>query len=462
MARDRLIETNGLDGDTGTSLVAPFMLSELGRKTRPHRITDPARAMLSLIAKSQKEHFGPALPDGAKADDIASVGWALVFHEEESEPVKNAMRELLAWRSHGMDKTKLFHELIYPRDCADAPAWLDRLLVRPGEFELEKIPYYLLFIGSPERIPFEVTRDLAADYCVGRLFFEGEGDYRKYLQNLLAYERGEVRTRREAVFFNPVHDEMTSLIANDLIDPLLASWNFAVRPELVRKENATKKALRELLAPAGVPSPALLFIGAHGAGYPNQPPYQIDRQGGVVCQRTETKAAPSDAIFTAGDLGAESSARGLVTFSFSCFSAGTPSHESCLRVAGQPPPRLAPKPFIARLTQALLARGALAAVGQVDRAWSCSFHDGEGRSRVETFRRALEMLNGKPVGLAANAFSGRYATKSTHLSTVLDRVGIGLRISNEDLGLLWLERNDAGATLLLGDPAVRLRPESFV
>jgi len=462
MARDRLIETNGLDGDTGASPVAPFMLSELGRKTRPHRIIDSPRAMLGLIAKSHERHFGPALPDGARADDVASVGWALVFHEDESEPVRNAMRELLSRRRHGMEKQDFFRELIYPRDCPDAPAWLDRLHVRPGEFELEKIPYYLLFVGSPERIPFEVTRDLAADYCVGRLFFEDEGEYQKYVQNLLAYEQGDVHTRREVVFFNPVHDDMTRLIANDLIDPLLASWTFPVPHKLVRAKNATKEALRKLLAPAGAPSPALLFIGAHGAVYPNQPPYQIDRQGAVVCQRREGEAPSSDAIVTAGDIDADSSVRGLVTFSFSCFSGGTPSHESCLRESGQLPPRLAPRPFIAKLPQALLGRGALAAVGQVDRAWSCSFQDGEGHSHVETFRRALEMLKGKPLGLAVNAFSGRYATKSTHLATVLDRLGVGLAISNEDLGLLWLERNDAGATLLLGDPAVRLRAESFV
>jgi hypothetical protein len=50
------------------------------------------------------------------------------------------------------------------------------------------VPYYVLIVGSPERIPFSFQFDLSAQWLVGRLYFDDIADYGRYAAHVIAQE----------------------------------------------------------------------------------------------------------------------------------------------------------------------------------------------------------------------------------------------------------------------------------
>ena len=86
-----------------------------------------------------------------------------------------------------------------------------------------KVPYYILLVGSPQRIPFEFGQNLDVEYAVGRLHFDTVEEYSRYVQSVIEYETGDsIANAKEAVFFSPRHefDRATQLSADWLVKPL--------------------------------------------------------------------------------------------------------------------------------------------------------------------------------------------------------------------------------------------------
>ena len=84
--------------------------------------------------------------------------------------------------------------------------------------------------------------------------------------------------------------------------------------------------------------------------------------------------------------------------------------------------------------------------------------------QIGPFRNSLGfILNGAPIGYALGGnFGARYASLSTALASATSPTApAATRLSDRDLVTLWLERNDAQNYLLLGDPAARIRKDSF-
>ena len=131
--------------------------------------------------------------------------------------------------------------------------------------------------------------------------------------------------------------------------------------------------------------------------------------------------------------------------------------------AGEAPP-LAPSPFVAALPQRLLGHpngSALAVIGHVDRAWGCSIKTPNvSDAQIGTFRNTIgNVLTGMPVGHAVSgAFGARFAVLSTALASATSpSAPAGGRLSDRELVLHWLERNDAQNYVVIGDPAARVR-----
>jgi hypothetical protein len=187
-------------------------------------------------------------------------------------------------------------------------------------------------------------------------------------------------------------------------------------------------------------------------------PQQTTLQGALVCQEWQSHTPPTpDQYFSALDLTPDTDLSGMIAFMFACFSAGTPQKDSFAQALGRESTQIAPEPFVAKLPATMLSRGALAVFGHVDLAWRHSFLGTGIGSQTNVFESMiLELLDGQPLGFAAEYFDDRYMEITTELTTALEE-----EEKDPDLELeiaeLWLETKDARSYIIIGDPAVKIQ-----
>jgi hypothetical protein len=118
------------------------------------------------------------------------------------------------------------------------------------------------------------------------------------------------------------------------------------------------------------------------------------------------------------------------------------------------------QPEVARLPMSLLSHpggGALAFVGHVDRAWSCSFLNAARKEDSGTFSSTLErLLKGSRLGWAMEYFNQAHAALAAELSNLWESQHFLESVDPEGFSELWMAHNDARNFVVLGDPAVKL------
>lgn len=457
---------NGIDATTGQYLAPPMAIDQLAAVVKGVKQDDSQNSWLKrVLRKVGLRHYG--LPEGVDAADVRQAGWGIVFLNDEDPAVKEALRPLIEHRKKqiGDDKVK---ELSYQTGQRRAQ-WLAANGVGAGSVDPNKVPYYLLLIGSPEKISFTFCHELDVEYAVGILHFDKPEDYAQYAKSVIEYETmAVVPNAKEAVFFATRHrdDPSTQTSADLLVNPLIDGVQItkhAFRSRKLWGDDATKDSLLGILRPAAESKPpAFLFTASHGMGWPKGNKRQLVAQGALLCQDwLEFDKPTEDDYFAASDLPADAAIHGLIAFHFACYSLGTPQLDNFAHEPGKPPPPIAESSFIAALPKAMLAHprnGALACIGHVERAWAYSIATENAGPQLLPFQNALDcILGGKPVGYAMKDFNQRYASLSTELANQLEQVGFGVAVNDLELANMWVERNDAGGYLILGDPAVRLR-----
>ncbi|WP_437752599.1 hypothetical protein [Sorangium sp. So ce1389] len=462
-----LVSCNGIDGTTGTYALDPVPLAVLA---------DNARRHLSIPETPQPDPTrGDSFSTMPVMSEVAEMGWGVIFARDVPAGVREALRPLLARRED--QAGRLFKVLDFDASLDTFQTWLARHGVAPGDRDETKIPFYLLLVGSPAAIPFEFQYLLDIEYAVGRVAFDTAAEYEAYARAVVDYERAQVRlAEREVVYWGPRHegDSATELSADCLLDPLANGGGAARTVAETRRFRSSQRiaagGTKEHLLDAlhrdrqRLP-PAVLFTASHGLSWPKHHARHATDQGALLCQGWErfTPVQPEHCV-SGADVGDDARVHGLVAFSFACFSAGTPAVDNFRRHRADPPAPLADRPFISALPRRLLAHpngGALAVIGHVDRAWGFSIRPPGIGARVQPFRTSLNLImHGLPVGLATTDFSQRYATLCANLLTRLDALdGSRGPMSDRELAIAWIERNDAQNYVLLGDPAARLRPE---
>jgi hypothetical protein len=458
---------NGINGATGEYGFPPMTGEQFSACLQGEAAPDNL-AELKFKTQQSQECFG--VKEGIDPKQLAETGWGIIFASDADPAIKEALSELLNLRQQQAgDYFKVYEGRAGYRRGESKSAFLARHGAGPGPADPEKVPYYLLLIGSPDAIPYPFQYQLDVQYAVGRLAFATPEEYARYARSVVAAETGAVRLPRHATFFgvaNP-NDQATTLSADQLILPLVDSLRTAKPDWTITaqvRDEASKAQLARLLG--GDQTPALLFTASHGMEFPQDDPRQISHQGALLCQDWPGPKAwgkrpiPQDHYFAGDDVGAEARLLGLITFHFACYGAGTPLNDDFSKQAFKERRAIAPYPFVAGLPTKLLSHprgGALAAVGHVERAWGYSFlWPGAGR-QTTTFESTLErLLDGYPVGAAVEYINERYAELASDLSVELEEIEYGKRVNPYDLAGMWTANNDARSYVIIGDPAVRL------
>jgi hypothetical protein len=464
-----LLYANGIDGSSGSYLLPPqdapaLVEAALAQEVAP----DHARELRDKWEQANLPSFAPLA--GLDPLNLAEVGWGVVFAFGADPKIRDALQPLLQHRQEAAGP--YYKEFVGTTAYRPGDSYLDflgRSKMGPGPADPDYVPYYLLLVGDPETIPFEFQYQLDVQYGVGRLHFDTLEEYAAYARSVVAAETGPPPRPRRVAFVgtkNP-DDAATQQSADLLIGPLLQrtaadfpDWS----PRGVLAGEATKAGLGRLLG--GPDTPGLLFTASHGMAFPEGDSRQFADQGALLGQdwpgpeQWGRQPIPPDLYFAAADVGNDARLHGLVTFHFACYGAGTPRLDDYPHPKLTARPSIAPRAFLARLPQRLLAHpdgGALAVVGHVERTWPCTFRWQNAASQLGIFRGMLRLLlRGQRVGWALDQFNLRYAELAAQLGQIARDVKYGFQPDPLDLAYLWTASNDARGLVVLGDPAVRL------
>jgi hypothetical protein len=459
---------NGIDGATGKYLIESMTAQDLsglivgGEPQNPQHLQELKR----WHERFKKAHLAP-MP-GVDPLNLAETGWGVIFACDADPAVKEALVELLKLRQQQATRLKEHRYQEYVREKEESKQdFLARQGVGFGPVDPDKVPYYLLIVGSPEAIPYSFQYQLDVQYAVGRLYFEKLVDYAQYARSVVAAESGQVSLPRRAAFFgvqNP-GDQATALSSTLLVQSLAEivandkpDWQIKVR----LGEETTKERLKLWLG--GENTPALLFTASHGMGFPSGDPLQLPNQGALLCQDwpgpSWREAIPPEFYFASQDVSDHANLLGLLTFHFACFGAGTPRMDDFPHLSLQGRSPIAPNAFVAGLPLRLLSHprgGALAVVGHVERAWGYSFLWEKAGTQLAVFEATFKrLMEGHPIGSALEFFNQRYAEISSDLNVQLENIKIGIKPDDRELSAMWTANNDARSFVILGDPAVRL------
>ncbi len=487
---ETLIYPNGIDAETGEPLVPTLPVATVAAMAQGRPIAkgelDELRARVAVLNRRREDDYG--VMAGVDPNDLAQAGWGVIFASEDEAglpALREALAPLLNLR-RGQAGVRYRDETVDPKffylPGESMSAWRSRNGGAPGAVDPRRLPYYLLIVGDPQRIPFDFQYQLDVAHAVGRIHFDTLAEYHSYATSIAASEdpARPLALARNAAFFG-VHnrfDYATQISTQHLVSPLadsvserLAGWQV----QRWMEGEATKAQLGRLLG--GESTPAFLFLASHGMGFGNSGhPRQRAEQGALICSDWPGAGPVADAMkLSADDVGSDARLLGLIAFFFACFGAGTPQYDDFairtrqeellaqgVAVTGLEQHdriQIAPQSFVARLPQRLLGHpqgGALAVVGHVDRAWGSSFI-WEGAQQLATFESGLtRLLEGARLGVVVEDFNNRYAELSTELAKRIHDIKFQEIVPPEELAGLWTATNDARSFVILGDPAVKL------
>ncbi len=517
---DDSIAPNGIRADTGEPLLRLGRQAAAHIAGAIHHPTEQAAIHRARAARN--EHLGPlaginedSLPDSGWALVVPATDNArllralepLLRHRCDQQGI--ALPPLTyhdgetcsAWVTrYGGTPTNWRHlpVLLYTPDTGSS-AWLQQHGTSHGPVDPQRgVPFYLLLVGRPgprhahdaAHIPFAFQYELDMFWGVGRLCFTNEqgehryAEYTAYAEQVVAFEQAaQAPYERQITYFATRHDmdNSTQKSADELIVPLSRGRPGAqnVPPVAVRagfaqqvflQNDATRDTLNRIVrGKATGGRPAILFTATHGIGLPHDDPRLPAEQGALLCQEwTGIGTIKRDHWYAASDLPDDTAVQGMFVVCFGCYSAGCPATDqftlptfgadgSLSRAARVPPP-IAPYPLIARLPQMLLAKGALAVLGHIDRGWTYSFRGDVGvPAQSQIFEDVLyRVMQGKRVGYALDQMNRQQGAFAALLTQQIEHIAFGKQVSDSRMRALWVAHTDARNYALLGDPAVRL------
>jgi hypothetical protein len=132
------------------------------------------------LQRERREIESKGVKYGVDEKDLAQSGWGIILGtpSQLTPQVEEALKPLLDLR-----KSQTEHFQVYKEGQGYAPGWTaGRFLAAHGGARLadpadpDKVPYYLLIVGSPEEVPYSFQYQLDVQYAVGRIDFGDDRD----------------------------------------------------------------------------------------------------------------------------------------------------------------------------------------------------------------------------------------------------------------------------------------------
>lgn len=453
---------NGIDGVTGEPLLAPIDPKDLARLIGGAQ--RDARFSKTLVerAHSDEADLGFGDHDPRRLDEL---GWGVVFPQGIDDSVRQQLKPLLDRREGEAGKRFKVFEDVNP-----AMSWRDFLTShrapRRGVVDPDRVPYYLLLVGSPQQFSWRFQRQLGTPHAVGRVDFATPEEYGRYATAMGGRPNPEIPQQPPLHVIAPRNDgdvatQLSSTrLARSVADALSEEGRATVSSRI--GHSADRAAFVDGLNCGD--ERRFLLTASHGVGYEPGHDLQVGHQGALVTSswaKGET-VDPANDLVTASVVD-EVNPEGLIALIVACFGAGTPRYDTFAelgRASNTEPEPLASAPFTAALPQALLSHTsgpASAIVSHVDRAWSSTFVGPLRESQAQTFKSIIKkVLRGCPIGAAMEDMTSVYAQAGAELAEAVFHVDRGRRARAEEVNDRWLETADAGGYVVLGDPAAQL------
>lgn len=401
------------------------------------------------------------------------VGWTYLIQQDDPEKAEIARILAPLARLRGMREPE--QPLTYRESDADsALEWIADNYSRPV-FENKKVPYYVLIVGGPERIPLQFQSTLDSVACVGRVNFASLGDLEAYVQKVIRLETSaKPVTEKEVVLFAPDAGQpdptyySLRYMARPLNDHICDKLSFPVIP--LFGEDATKQNLERSLS---TQKPALVYTAGHGLGAIGESDQMQQRYNGAICCQ-HSGGLSKKTMFSADDVPLNQSfLEGAAFFQFACFGYGTPAVSDFSHWMSPKglPKKYTDHDFLAALPRTLLAHplGPIAYFGHLDAAWLHGFADPDSPDTMERYHARLapfvdavsRVLSVCPVGKALEMLNEKFTICNAMITSDYDRIRRGKLTWTKELSRAfvdtWITWNDAQNYMLFGDPGTRVR-----
>ena len=390
---------------------------------------------------------------GIKAEDPAEAGWGVIFAAGIGRDVREELAPLLERRKKQAGELFGTYEF---EEGETLKIFRRRIKAGIGRVSPERLPYYLLLVGDPEQIPFGIQYDLDMQHAVGRIAFPDAASYGRYARSVCEHETRTTTplSGLHLFSFDREDDPPTEQALAELARPLATEFNR--RPGFDFAFTVGAEATTERFAESLVAGPSVVFTIGHSFLLKNGVEGQDQWQGSLITGSWRGGRIRSRDVYRAADVPDNADLCGRIFYLYGCHTVGTPETDSFEQ--NGTPQRLAPRPFLAPLPLRLLAppkgKGALAVIGQVDRALPSTSLGWDGVPQIDTFVDTLRAVSdGVPVGRALESFGQRYASLAIE---TLRAMNSG---SPSDSMTTWTAYHDARAVALLGDPLVATKPD---